>query len=403
MARKYEILAESLVVDLIPSQVRRTSLIVAHAYPIRSPQTSRLSPHRLLPKATGLARAFTTSSLVAALLVTALFASCAQARIGSNGLLGNRIPNRPAQVTSTITTSVSDLISALQAQVVALEGALTQSLDKLATALNDNASAATLALQAQIYALRNSIDTLNARIANLDLLLYIRITRPGGATPQATPVALQSRISSLTGSIPAINKRATSLNADLAGILPNLRALLSQRVAALTQRVGALNLDVSALAAQVDALIAPLSDALGVADLVALLPQPAGMLRGVLTSFDGLLPVGAANIQITKMGSVYAVAYELVATGMAEAPQAAAIYSGNSTCGQAAPPVALQLPGTWQLLSSVSWSLANVLTVAPADLADVLSAIQTGTNGQLYIGFTATSSSLSGKLLAGRF
>ncbi|CAI5459304.1 unnamed protein product [Closterium sp. Yama58-4] len=344
-----------------------------------------------------------SSSLVAALLVTALFASCAQARIGSNGLLGNRIPNRPAQVTSTITTSVSDLISALQAQVVALEGALTQSLDKLATALNDNASAATLALQAQIYALRNSIDTLNARIANLDLLLYIRITRPGGATPQATPVALQSRISSLTGSIPAINKRATSLNADLAGILPNLRALLSQRVAALTQRVGALNLDVSALAAQVDALIAPLSDALGVADLVALLPQPAGMLRGVLTSFDGLLPVGAANIQITKMGSVYAVAYELVATGMAEAPQAAAIYSGNSTCGQAAPPVALQLPGTWQLLSSVSWSLANVLTVAPADLADVLSAIQTGTNGQLYIGFTATSSSLSGKLLAGRF
>ncbi|CAI5475185.1 unnamed protein product [Closterium sp. Yama58-4] len=349
-----------------------------------------------------MARSPLASTLVAALLVTALFASCAQARIGSNGLLGNRIPNRPAQVTSTITTSVSDLISALQAQVVSLEGTLTQSLDKLATALNENASAATLALQAQISALQSSIDTLNARIANLDLILYLRITRPGGAAPQSTPAAIQSRISSVTGNIPAITKRATSLKTDVMGTLPNLRALLSQRVAALTQRVGALNVDVSALAAQVDALIAPLSDALGVADLVALLPRPAGMLRGVLTSCNGLLPVGAANIQITNMGSSYAVAYELVATGMAEAPQAAAIYSGNSTCGQAAPPVALQLPGTWQLLSSVSWSLANVLTVAPADLADVLSAIQAGINGQLFIGFTGSSSSLSGKLVGGR-
>ncbi|CAI5491148.1 unnamed protein product [Closterium sp. Naga37s-1] len=206
-----------------------------------------------------------------------------------------------------------------------------QSLSTLATALNDNSSAATLALQAQNYALQSSIDSLNARIANLDLILFVRITRPGGVAPQATPVALQSRISSLQGSIPAINKRATSLNTDLAGILPNLRALLSQRVAALTGRVGALNLDVSALAAQVDALIAPLSDALGVADLVALLPHPAavhrlllflrhlllllcsnptaaldypvtaGMLRGVLTSCEGLLLVGAANIQITSM------------------------------------------------------------------------------------------------------
>ncbi|CAI5983923.1 unnamed protein product [Closterium sp. NIES-64] len=333
-----------------------------------------------------MARSPLASSLVAVLLVTALFASCAQSRLVSNGLLGNRIPNRPAQVTSTITSTVSDLKTALQAQVSSLEGALTQSLNKLATTLNDNASAATLALQAQISALQSSIDSLNARIANLDLILYLRITRPGGVAPQTTPIALQSRISSLKGSIPALNKRATSLTTDLAGILPNLRALLSQRVAALSERVGALNLDVSALAAQVDALIAPLSDALGVADLVALLPHPAGMLRGVLTS-----------------GSAYAVAYQLVATGMAEAPQAAAIYSGNSTCGQAAPPVALQLPGTWQLLSSVSWSLANVLTVAPADLAPVLSAIQAGTNGQLYIGFAGTSSSLSGKLIGGRF
>ncbi|CAI5496950.1 unnamed protein product [Closterium sp. Naga37s-1] len=75
---------------------------------------------------------------------------------------------------------------------------------------------------------------------------------------------------------------------------------------------------------------------------------------------------------------------------------------GNSTCRQAAPPVALQLPGTWQLLSSVSWSLANVLTVAPADLVDVLSAIQAGANGQLYIGFTGNNSSSSGKLVGGR-
>ncbi|CAI5491155.1 unnamed protein product [Closterium sp. Naga37s-1] len=303
----------------------------------------------------------------------------------------------------TITSTVSDLKTALQAQVSSLEGALTQSLNKLATALNDNASAATFALQAQISALQSSIDSLNARIANLDLILYLRITRPGGVAPQATPVALKPRISSLKGSIPTLNKRATSLTTDLAGILPNLRALLNQRVATLTERVGALNLDVSALAAQVDTLIAPLSDALGVADLMALLPQPAGMLRGVLTSCEGLLPVGAANIQITNMGSAYAVACQLVATGMAEAPQAAAIYSGNSTCGQAAPPVALQLPGTWQLLSSVSWSLANVLTVAPADLAPVLSAIQAGINGQLYIGFAGTSSSLSGKLIGGRF
>ncbi|CAI5459322.1 unnamed protein product [Closterium sp. Yama58-4] len=280
-------------------------------------------------------------------------------------------------------------------QLVHHQGALTQSLDKLATALNDNASAATSALQAQIYALQSSIDALNARIANLDLILYLRITRPGGVTPQVTPVTLQSRISSLTGSLPAINKRATSLTTDLAGILPNLRALLSQRVAALTQKVGALNVDVSA--AQVDALIAPLSDALGVADLVALLPRPAGQSRHVTTR-----PVLQTLAAAGGRGSAYAVAYELVATGMAEAPQAAAIYSGNSTCGQAAPPVALQLPGTWQLLSSVSWSLANVLTVAPADLADVLSAIQTGTNGQLYIGFTGTGSSLSGKLLGGR-
>ncbi|CAI5979496.1 unnamed protein product [Closterium sp. NIES-65] len=182
-----------------------------------------------------MARSPLASSLVTALLVTALFASCAQARLVSYGLLGNRIPNRPGQVTCTITSTVSDLNSALQAQVVSLEGTLTQSLDKLATA-----------------------------------------------------------------------------------------------------------------------------------------------------------------------GSSYAVAYELVATGMAEAPQAAAIYSGNSTCGQAAPPVALQLPGTWQLLSSVSWSLASVLTVAPADLAPVLSAIQAGANGQLSIGFASTSSSLSGKLIGGR-
>ncbi|CAI5491169.1 unnamed protein product [Closterium sp. Naga37s-1] len=280
-----------------------------------------------------MARSPLASLLVAALLVTALFASCAQARIGSNGLLGNRLPNRPAQVTSTITSTVSDLTSALQAQVVLLEGALTQSLDKLATALNDNASAATWALQAQIFALQSSIDALNARITNLDLILYLRITRPGGVTPQATPVTLQSRISSLTGSLPAINKRATSLNTDLAGILLNIHALLSQRVAALTQRVGTMNVDVLALAAQVDALISLLSDALGVADLVALLPHPAGMLCGVLTSCEGLLPVGAANIQITNMGSAHAVAYELVATGMAEVPQAAAIYSGNSTCG----------------------------------------------------------------------
>ncbi|CAI5979537.1 unnamed protein product [Closterium sp. NIES-65] len=263
-----------------------------------------------------MARSPLASSLVAVLLVTALFASCAQSRLVSNGLLGNRIPNRPAQVTSTITSTVSDLKNALQAQVSSLEGALTQSLNKLATALNDNASAATLALQAQISAIQSSIDSLNARIANLDLILYLRITRPGGVAPQTTPVALQSHILSLKGSIPALNKRATSLTTDLASILPNLRALLSQRVAALSERVGALNLDVSALAAQVDALIAPLSDALGVADLVALLPHPAGMLRGGLTS-----------------GSAYAVAYQLVATGMAEAPQAAAIYSGNSTCG----------------------------------------------------------------------
>ncbi|CAI5955120.1 unnamed protein product [Closterium sp. NIES-64] len=134
-----------------------------------------------------------------------------------------------------------------------------------------------------------------------------------------------------------------------------------------------------------------------------MIPITAGMLRSVLTSCEGLLPVGAANIQITKMGSAYAVAYQLVATGMAEAPQEAAIYNGNNTCGQAAPPVALQLPGTWQLLSSVSWSLANVLTVAPADLAHVLSAIQAGINGQLYIGFAGSSSSLSGILIGGRF
>ncbi|CAI5475189.1 unnamed protein product [Closterium sp. Yama58-4] len=373
-----------------------------------------------------MARSPLASSLVAALLVTALFASCSQSRLVSNGLLGNRIPNRPAQVTITITSTVSDLKSTLQAQVNLLEGALTQSLNKLATALNDNASAATLALQAQIFALQSSIDSLNARIANLDLILYLRITRPGGVAPQATPVALQSRISSLKGSIPAINKRATSLNTDLAGILPNLRALLSQRVAALTQRVGALNLDVSALAAQVDALIAPLSDALGVADLVALLPHPADMLRGVHHSCTllshsilslilfyccsprhcrhaawradlvrGPSPGGSSQHSDHQHGLG-------VCGGMAEAPQAAAIYSGNSTCGQAAPPVALQLPGTWQLLSSVSWSLANVLTVAPADLADVLSAIQPSASGQLYIGFTGSSSSLSGKLVGGR-
>ncbi|GJP62440.1 hypothetical protein CLOP_g19503, partial [Closterium sp. NIES-67] len=83
--------------------------------------------------------------------------------------------------------------------------------------------------------------------------------------------------------------------------------LLSQRIAALTQRVGALNLDVSALAAQVDALL-PLSDALGVTDLVALLPQQAGMLRGVMTSCEGLVQAGAANIQITKIGSSYTLA-----------------------------------------------------------------------------------------------
>ncbi|CAI5979523.1 unnamed protein product [Closterium sp. NIES-65] len=81
-----------------------------------------------------------------------------------------------------------------------------------------------------------------------------------------------------------------------------------------------MNVNVLALAAQVDALISLLSDALGVADLVALLLHPAGMLCGVLTSCEGLLPVEAANIQITNMGSAYAVAYELVATGMAEAP-----------------------------------------------------------------------------------
>ncbi|CAI5521218.1 unnamed protein product [Closterium sp. Naga37s-1] len=353
---------------------------------------------------------------MAALLVTAVFAPFgAQSRIVSSGLLGNRTPNRPAQGSSTVSSSsLSDLRSALQEQVVSLEGALTQSLSKLATALNDNASAATSALQAQISALQSSIATLNAGIASLDLVIYARITRPGVAA-QAIPVALQSRISSLRGSIPAINKRATSLVTDLASILPNLRALLSQRVAALTQKVGALNLDVSALAAQVHALIAPLCDALGVADLVALLPQQpghsckqetpqmAGMLRGVLTPCKGLLQAGAAHIQITKMGSSYAVAYQLVATGMTAAPQGQAIYRGSSTCSEVAPPVALQLPGTWELLTSMTWSLANVLTVAPGGLADVLSAIQAGASGELYLGFQGSSSNLAGKLVGTRF
>ncbi|GJP58624.1 hypothetical protein CLOP_g809 [Closterium sp. NIES-67] len=203
-----------------------------------------------------------------------------------------------------------------------------------------------------------------------------------------------------------MNKRSTSLNTDLAGLLSSLRALLSQRIAALTQRVGALNLDVSALAAQIDALVAPLSGALGVTDLVALLPQQSGMLRGVMTSCEGLVQAGAANIQITKIGSSYTVTYYLFATGITEAPQAQAIYRGTpcSSSGAGQPPaVALQLTGTWQLVSSVSWSLANVVAVAEADVGDLLSAIGTVTNGDLYIGYRGSSSSLSGKLIGGKF
>ncbi|GJP33031.1 hypothetical protein CLOM_g17602 [Closterium sp. NIES-68] len=345
---------------------------------------------------------------VLALVVTALLVSCAESRILPNELLENRIPIRPANgsiklnVTLSLNNSVSDLKSALQAQVVSLEGALAKSLNKLATALNDSAFTATSALQAQVSALQSSIAALQERIASLGLVTSVTIT--ASSTSQVTPTAisaLQSRISSLRASIPSISKRATSLNTDLGSILANLRALLSQRIAALTQRVGALNLDVSALAAQVDALLSPLSDALGVTDLVALLPQQAGMLRGVMTSCEGLVQAGAANIQITKIGSSYTLAYYLVATGITEAPQAQAIYRGSPCSGGASS--SLQLTGTWQLVSSVSWSLVNVVTVAEGNVADLLSTIQLTSNGDLYIGFMGSSSSLSGKLIGGKF
>ncbi|GJP33023.1 hypothetical protein CLOM_g17597 [Closterium sp. NIES-68] len=355
-----------------------------------------------------MARSTLVSFSLVALIVAALLVSSAESRVFSNGLLGNRVPNRPASgavklnISLSLNDSVSDLKSALQAQVVSLEGALTKSLSKLATSLNDNASAAASALQAQISALQSSIAALQERIASLELVTSVTIT-PSGVS-QVTPSALsalQSRISSLRTSIPSISKRATSLNTDLGSILANLRALLSQRIASLTQRVGALNLDVSVLTAQFDALVAPLSDALGVTDLVALLPQQSGMLRGVMTSCEGLVQAGAASIQITKIGSSYTLAYSLVATGITEAPQAQAIYRGSPCSGAASS--SLQLTGTWQLVSSVSWSLANVVTVAEGDVADLLSAIQLTSNGDLYIGFSGSSSSLSGRLIGGKF
>ncbi|GJP33022.1 hypothetical protein CLOM_g17596 [Closterium sp. NIES-68] len=354
-----------------------------------------------------MARAALAFSVVA-FFAAALLVLSAESRLISNGLLGNRVPNRPASgtvklnISLSLNNSVSDLKSALQAQVVLLEGALRKSLDKLANALKDNASAAASALQAQISALQSSITALQERIASLDIITTITIT-PSGAS-KVTPAALsalQSRIESLKASIPVTSKRATTLNTDLAGVISNLRVLLTQRIAVLIQRVGALNLDISALAAQVDALIAPLSGALGVTDLVALLPQQAGMLRGVMTSCEGLVQAGAANIQITKIGSSYTLAYSLVATGITEAPQAQAIYRSSPCSGAASS--SLQLTGTWQLVSSVSWSLANAVTVAEGDVADLLRTIQAVSNGDLYIGFTGSSSSMSGKLIGGKF
>ncbi|CAI5484342.1 unnamed protein product [Closterium sp. Yama58-4] len=158
---------------------------------------------------------------------------------------------------------------------------------------------------------------------------------------------------------------------------------------------GALN---SAVSASLNAA----GDSSVVSGLTNLLPQQAGMLRSVLTSCNGLqsLQAGAGDLQILKIGSDYLVTYYLYAAGVTKAPESQAIFKG-SPCSNAASAV-LTLPGTWQPMSPVSWSLANVVKVSAADVADVLASLQVVTNDDLYLGFSGADGSLSGKMIGGK-
>ncbi|CAI5970633.1 unnamed protein product [Closterium sp. NIES-64] len=210
-----------------------------------------------------------------------------------------------------------------------------------------------------------------------------------------------------------------------------IRAAVRQRLVAVTQRVTGLNENVSALSGMVTDLHGALSNALDdalnsalngavndalngglndggvrggvVGNLANLLPQPAGMLRAVLTSCNGLLSLqaGAADIQILKIGSDYMVTYYLFVGGVTKAPDSQAIFKGNA-CGTAVASAALALLGTWVPMSPVSWSLANVVRASAADVADVLALIQGITNDDLFLGFSGADVALSGRTMGGR-
>ncbi|CAI5949107.1 unnamed protein product [Closterium sp. NIES-65] len=210
-----------------------------------------------------------------------------------------------------------------------------------------------------------------------------------------------------------------------------IRAAVRQRLVAVTQRVAGLNENVSALSGMVTDLHGALSNALDdalnsalngavndalngglndggvrggvVGNLANLLPQPAGMLRAVLTSCNGLLSLqaGAADIQILKIGSDYMVTYYLFVGGVTKAPDSQAIFKGNA-CGTAVASAALALLGTWVPMSPVSWSLANVVRASAADVADVLALIQGITNDDLFLGFSGADVALSGRTMGGR-
>ncbi|GJP47599.1 hypothetical protein CLOM_g6779, partial [Closterium sp. NIES-68] len=174
----------------------------------------------------------------------------------------------------------------------------------------------------------------------------------------------------------AVNGAVGALNGSLDNAMGSLNGSLNGALGSLN---GSLN---NALNSAVNRVFNS-SVASGISNL---LPQQAGMLRGVLTSCNGLLSLqaGAADIQILKIGSNYLVTYYLYAAGVTKAPDSQAIYKGSACSADAT--AALNLPGTWQPMSPVSWSLANVALVSAADVADVLASIQGVTNDDLYLG-----------------
>ncbi|CAI5998191.1 unnamed protein product [Closterium sp. NIES-65] len=335
----------------------------------------------------------------------------------------------------SVSATLNDLQSSLNGQVASIDAALKGRLGQLGARLNDNAAAANAALQLQISALKAGLAALSGSLANVNLVLFANVS-----TAAAAAAGLDSQVSAIKANISSIRSSVDALNKDLAvlaglsagfssiraaGKPTSLQQRLSQRISAVTQRVAGINANVSSLAGKVNALLLQvtingalngalngtvtdvttalnetvttalsnllnnsalngvISGALNgllsgsISSLADVLPQQAGMLRGVLLSCNGPLSLqaGAANIEILKIGSDYLVAYYLYASGIAQAPASQAIYKGNA-CSVSDSTVVLNLPGTWQLMSAASWSLTNAVMVSAADVAELVGSLQ---------------------------